>query len=210
MGGYGQGGFGQGPYGGGSGLPSAREMTSEAANQSGAPQVALAYFAEMHFMDSIEYLWTGVGPITWNGRTWLGMGALANVSAVTEDSQLTAQGISLSLSGIDSTQLHEALSQIRQGMPVKLWLAFFYPDGTIVPEPVMCFAGRMDQPTIEESGEGSTITIAVENRMADLQRRLVRRFTDQDQRMDWPRDNGFAYVAQLMDWNSAWGVQSQK
>jgi hypothetical protein len=187
-----------------------RDMTDQAAAECLSSQVALAFFAELHFVDSIEYVWTGVGTIDWNGQTWLGMGALASVSPIIEDSQLTSQGISLSLSGIDSTLLSEALTQIRQGMPVRIWLAFFYSDGTIVPEPIMCFAGRMDQPTIDESGETSTITIAVENRMADLQRRLVRRFTDQDQRMDWPRDNGFAFVAQLMDWNSSWGVQSEK
>jgi len=185
-----------------------RTMTPAAALQCVAPQIQVAIFAKLQFKDTTQYVWTGRGSITWDGNTFLGLGAFAKVGVISEDTQLNAQGVELTLSGIDSTLLPEALSQIQQGLPVLLWLAFFDSAGAIIVDPILCFAGRMDQPVIDESGETSTITINCENRLADLQRRLVRRFTDQDQRMDWPRDTGFAWVSQLMDWTSAWGVPS--
>ena len=58
----------------------------------------------------------------------------------------------------------------RQGLPVKFWLAFFNPAGNIVDSPILCYAGRMDQPI--QGTDTSTISIAVENRLADLQRRI--------------------------------------
>jgi len=186
-----------------------RNITSQAAEQCLQNRMQLAAFAELHFRSSVEYLWTGTGLFSWNGQTWLGIGLFGKIGVISEDSQLNAQGVSLELSGIDPVLLPEALSEIEQGLPARLWVAFFDRAGTIVPDPILCFAGRMDQPTIDESGETATISITVENRLADLQRRLVRRFTDQDQRMDWPRDTGFAWVGQLMDWTSAWGVSSK-
>jgi hypothetical protein len=66
--------------------------------------------------------------------------------------------------------------------------AFFDQPGNIVDSPILCYVGRMDQPT--EGMETSVISIAVENRLADLQRRIERRFTDRDQRLAYPADTG--------------------
>jgi hypothetical protein len=73
-----------------------------------------------------------------------------------------------------------------------------------VDAPILCYAGRMDQPTILEGTDTSTISISVENRLSDLQRRIERRFTDRDQRLEYPADTGLAYIAWTMDWNGAW------
>lgn len=184
-------------------------MTEASALQCTARQVRLAFFAELHFASSVEYVWTGVGPIDWNGHTWLGMGNLGQIGVVTEDSQLNAQTFSLTLSGIDRTLLSEALTEVRAGQPVKLSLAFFNEDGSIIEDPILVFAGRMDQPTITESADTASITIAVENRLADLQRRVERRFTDRDQKLSYPDDNGFRFISWMMDWNGAWGTTSK-
>lgn len=209
MGGLGSTWLGQAGLGEDAGGGGGRNITPAAAAQCMATQLACALFVEMHFRDSIQYVWSGYGSIAWNGQTWLGMGHLASVGTITEDSTITAQGITLGLSGIDNTLLPEALSQVQQGLPCKVSLAFFNPDASIVADPILVFAGRMDQPTLEEGADTSTISIAVENRLADLQRPLVRRCTDQDQRHDYPRDSGYAFVAQLMEWNSAWGINSK-
>lgn len=86
---------------------------------------------------------------------------------------------------------------------------FFDNAGNIVDAPILCYAGRMDQPTILEGTDTSTISIAVENRLSDLQRRIERRFTDRDQRLEYPADTGLAYIVWTMDWNGAWGTTSK-
>lgn len=183
-----------------------RDMTEQAAAQTTARQIACALFCQIDFLSSTEYLWSGIGSIAWNGQNWMGLGSLAQISPVIEDSQLNAQTLSLSLSGIDATLLPEALSEIQQGKPVLLWLAFLNPDGSVVPDPIASYAGRMDQPSIMQDTQTATITLAVENRLADLQRRIERRFSDRDQRLDYPQDNGMGFVSQMLDWNGAWGT----
>ena len=186
-----------------------RNMTPAAAAQTTATQIRCALFAELHFASSIEYVWSGVGPIEWNGKTWLGLGMLGQVGVITEDTQLNAQTFTISLSAIDNTLLQEALSEIKQRLPVKFWVAFFDEAGNVVPDPTLCYAGGMDQSSIEQGPETSTISISVENRLSDLQRRKERRFTDRDQRLQYPDDTGFAYVSWTMDWNGAWGTTTK-
>jgi len=186
-----------------------RNMTDAAAAQTVARQIRCALFAELHFLSSIERVWSGYGPLAWNGYNWLGLGTLGQVSMVTEDTQLNAQTFTISLSGVDNRLLSEALTEVRQGQPVKFWLAFFDNAGNIVDAPILCYAGRMDQPTILEGTDTSTISIAVENRLSDLQRRIERRFTDRDQRLEYPADTGLAYIAWTMDWNGAWGTTTK-
>jgi len=186
-----------------------RNMSDAAAAQTVARQIRCALFAELHFLSSIERVWSGYGPLAWNGYPWLGLGTLGQVSMITEDTQLNAQTFTISLSGVDNRLLSEALTEVRQGLPVKFWLAFFDNAGNIVDAPILCYAGRMDQPTILEGTDTSTISIAVENRLSDLQRRIERRFTDRDQRLEYPADTGLAYIAWTMDWNGAWGTTSK-
>jgi len=85
---------------------------------------------------------------------------------------------------------------------VKFWLAFFDQAGNIVDSPILCYAGRMDQPTITEGTETSVISIAVENRLADLQRRIERRFTDRDQRLEYPAESwvGLHRLDERLEW----------
>ena len=120
-----------------------RNMTDAAAAQTVARQIRCALFAELHFLSSIERVWSGYGPLAWNGYSWLGLGTLGQVSMITEDTQLNAQTFTISLSGVDNRLLSEALTEVRQCLPVKFWLAFFDNAGNIVNAPILCYAGRM-------------------------------------------------------------------
>lgn len=62
---------------------------------------------------------------------------------ITEDTQLNAQTFTISLSGVNNRLLSEALTEVREGLPVKFWLAFFDNAGNIVDAPILRYAGRM-------------------------------------------------------------------
>lgn len=182
-----------------------REMSSTAASLLQSSYLRLAVFVEMHFLSSVEYVWSGRGPVAWNGQTWQGLGDLGQIGTITEDSTLTAQGLTLSLSGIRPDLLSEALTEVQQGLPCKLYLVFADEGGNPV-DSIMAYAGRMDQPSIEEGTDTGTVTISIENRLSDLQRAPFRRLTDQDQRLRYPNDDGFKFVNCLLDWNGSWGA----
>lgn len=183
----------------------ARSLTAGTLAQLSQGKVAVALFVEVDFADATSYLWSGLGPIAWNAHTWLGVGKFGKVSDVTERTGVQADGITLTLSGVPQDMLDEALLQCRQGRPVKVWFGFLDAAGAVIADPYQTFAGRMDVPIIDEGAETATVSITVENRLIDLQRSRERRYTDDDQKIDYPTDRGFEYVASLQEQNLVWG-----
>ena len=76
----------------------------------------------------------------------------------------------------------------------------------LIADPFLAFAGRFDVPDILEAGERATITAKYESRLIDLDRVRARRYTSEDQQLDYPGDKGFDYVPSLQDAVITWGV----
>src|SRR5258708_38293571 len=81
-----------------------------------------ALFVEAHFVNGPIYVWTGRGSITWGGQTWLGVGTLGSISTIEEGSSIDAKGITLTMSGIDTTLLADILTEFQVGLPVLVGL----------------------------------------------------------------------------------------
>ena len=93
------------------------------------------------------YLWSGTGPYTIAGQTYLGMGDLGTVSTVAESISTTAQGVTLTLSGINPVTLQDALTQLNPSSWAYIYLGFFGPNG-LIGVPVSVFAGLTDQANV--------------------------------------------------------------
>src|SRR5580704_16235080 len=84
-----------------------------------------AVFLSATFNSGPVYLWTGYGPIVWNGLTWLGIGTLGSIGMVDEGSTVEAKGIALQLSGFDPVALANVLGEFALGQPVQVYLGLF-------------------------------------------------------------------------------------
>ena len=71
------------------------------------------------------------------------------------------------------------------------------------------FSGYMDQMNIVDAGDTATIELMVENRLIDLERVRVARFTSGYQKSIYPNDTGLDFVEDLQDKNTAWGRKSE-
>jgi hypothetical protein len=67
------------------------------------------------------------------------------------------------------------------------------------------FAGELDQMNISEESSTATISVTVENVLIKLERPVVRRFTNEDQKSRFPNDRGLEFVAGLQDKEVFWG-----
>ena len=67
------------------------------------------------------------------------------------------------------------------------------------------FNGYVDQMTIAEGAETSTITVSVESRLIDLERARIFRYNDQNQKARYANDKGFEFVEDLQDKQFNWG-----
>lgn len=169
--------------------------------------------ARLHF--SPEQRFTSAGQnIYWDEagtgeEEYLGLGSLASMSVLTETSELAAQTIQLSLSGIPNASITDIFSDEYIGEPVYIWYATLDTDTYAVQGgqngPVLIFAGRMDFGNIE-FGQTATITVNATSRLADWERPRGGRFNHayQTRHVD-ATDNGFRYVQALQDKPISWG-----
>lgn len=192
---------------GGSAIPqgSLRTQTSGLFAELGKETVRPVIFVEAEFADGTVYMWSGIGPIAWDGQTWLGLGWLGKVTAMAETTTGQARGVTLELSGIPSNLIGEAVAQASAQYPVIIWLGFLDASGAVIADPEKRFSGRMDVVRIAEGGDTSSIQINVESKLIDLQRARERHYTDQDQKIDYPSDDGFMYVNGIQELSVVWG-----
>ena len=175
-------------------------------------------------------LWTGVGTLTLDdGTEWVGAGTLLSISDVEETAEMAVKGATVSLSGIPSEVISLALSEPYQGRVCNIYFGTFTQEGALLKQSGdyillqdgsqilvdigekgfnEIFSGYMDQMNIDESAETSTISVTVENRLVDLERARVARYTSNYQKSIYPDDRGLEFVESLQDKQIAWGRKS--
>jgi hypothetical protein len=182
----------------------ARTLTTATENALAASQVRALMFVLMDFPSGYLRVNNSAITFTWDGASWLGVGNLGSIDAVSEGIGLDARGLAFRISGVPAANIAIALGQQYQGRDCKVWLAPLSEAHAIIADPVLVFHGRMDVMDIE-LGETATITVTAESRLADWDRPRIRRFNHEDQQIDWPADKGFEFVPQMAEKELRWG-----
>lgn len=162
-----------------------------------------AILAQLTFKSGTVYVWIGRGDLVWNGNTFKGVGNLGGIGTITETTTVQAAGTSVSLSGVDPTLYADCVSDIVTGKPAKIWLACL--NGNTVIDALLMFSGLIDIPTVTEGPDDIAISLALENRLTNLQRASRKLYTSSEQRRKYPNDSGFDYVEVLQDTANLWG-----
>lgn len=182
-----------------------RVLTAAVITELKAARSRPVWFVEAGFSSGIVNLWSGLGTISWDGKTWSGAGKLGGISVVTETSDLRAENIVLTLSGLPSDILTKVLDEIRFGKEATVWKGYLTEAGAVVVDPFIEFKGIIDKGQIDETGETSTVQINVESEQAAFQRALERRYSSEDQKTEFPTDEGFDHVTSIAQLNVVWG-----
>jgi len=163
----------------------------------------VAFMAIDLFFDSgTVRLWNGYGDLTFNSNTYTGGGNFLAVSSITEDSEISAKGVTVTLSSINSTILSYALNEDYQNRIIDIYVGTI-DNGTV--SSYKAFSGRMDVMTITENGDTSDVSLTAESRLIDLERPRIRRNTTEDQKSLYPGDKGFEFVNSLQEAVLEWG-----
>lgn len=150
-------------------------------------------------------LWNGIGTLTVSGTDYVGAGTLLAIGEIAESSELQANGITVTLSGITDPLLSKARDEDYQGRELKVLLGAMDSSNGVISAPVTVFSGFMDTMVINDSSETATIQIAVENRLIEFERTRIRRYTAEDQKIDYPNDEGLEFVAEMAEKEIVWG-----
>jgi hypothetical protein len=182
-----------------------RDITSGLNTELTSSVLRPVLFYEGEFSSGFLRLWSGIGTMTWDSKDWTGAGYLLGLSPIEETGDVRASGMSISLSGMPSSLIATALSEARQGKPGKVWVGALDATGAVVADPNLHFWGRLDVPAIDEQGDTCTITVTYESRLISLGRSRERRYTLEDQKIDFPEDKAFEFVESLQDATITWG-----
>lgn len=143
---------------------------------------------EMAFDSGIVRAHGGVGQIVWEGHTFNGVGWLGTISDWQEGESLQNYGVQLELSGLQDELVALSLNEHYRGRDLKIWIAFLDADGQIVGEPVGPWRWRMSTLDGEFTGKAGKLVLSAGSRMAFWEKAAVRRYTDEDQRAEYPGD----------------------
>jgi hypothetical protein len=190
--------------------------------------VVYPFFAVELLFDNQNTLrmWTGQGTLVLqDGTQWVGLGTLLNISTVEETSEIAVKGAVLTLTGVASETLSLALNQPYQGRVCNIYFGtllkgfiqqendsyiLLQDGGRIYLQESSktlneIFSGYMDQMNISEGADTSTIELTVENKLIDLERARVARFTSAYQKSVYSGDRGLDFVESLQDKQISWG-----
>lgn len=204
----------------------ARDLNTEFVDGLQQSVVYPFFAVDLNFQSGPLYFWTGYGDLSINGVTYLGVGTLVNISAVEETTEIEAKGAVVTMTGIPSSFLSLALAEPYQGRECKIYFGLWLNNRTITTQAndtittedlfefatetdtrylTEIFSGELDQMNISEEGNTSTIAVTSENVLIKLERPVVRRFTNEDQKSRFPSDRGLEFVAGLQDKEVFWG-----
>jgi hypothetical protein len=181
-----------------------RTLTPTVAAAVTQEQVARTVAVELDFPSGISRWNASPATITIDGNPFLGVGVLGTISVTEESAELRAYGLTLALSGIPRDAITLALLQGYQNRPGTVWEVPLDPDThAVLSRPVVIFRGRMD--TLDVSlGDTATVTVSLENRLADWDRPRMRRYTDEDQQKAFPGDTGFRFLPASTEKEIVW------
>lgn len=183
----------------------ARTLPSALSAEFNADELKPFYAVELLFDSGDLRFWTGYGDITANSETWTGSGTVISFSSTNEATDLSANGMSLNFSGLDSSIISIMLSENYRGRLAKVYLGALGANNLPVSDLYQIFAGRMDVMSLQENGETANITITIENVLIDLDRPRARKLTNEEQLKRFSGDDSLKNVASLQDRQIAWG-----
>lgn len=158
----------------------------------------------LDFSSGALYLNTSAINIIWAGATYLGVGGVADVSALKESGESGSMNIQLTMSGLQNDIINTAMTENYQGRDVDIYFGVLTENHNLASDAVTVWAGKMDVMNIEV-GQTSTVTISAESELTKWSRSSNKKYTHQEQVTSYPGDLGLEFISTMMDLQLDWG-----
>ena len=168
-----------------------RDLHNDLDAALAADRKAVRFLADLDYADTPTRAWTGLGNITWDGKTFVGVGNMAGMSEASERVRPQAGELQLTLNGVPLEQrLLAAAPQLYRGRRGTIYMALMTLDNpsTFIGEPFPWYAGLMDVMVTRETADTATIAVTIVDDLIDLKRPRVLYFTSEDQKRIDPND----------------------
>jgi hypothetical protein len=110
----------------------ARTLASVLGIELNSQELKPFYALKFEFDSGSLYLWTGLGDLVADGQTWIGGAGVIGISTSSETIDLSANNVTITLNGLDSSVLAIALAEPYRGRPFTLYLGALDANNQVV------------------------------------------------------------------------------
>jgi hypothetical protein len=171
----------------------------------------VAWLVVLDFAGGVVRYTTAPISITEGGDTYLGFGAVASVSSISESEEVQADAITLSLSIVDTALIAASLGNVEgyRGRAATVYLQMLNAAFVPVGPKVRRWSGRMDRVEIkralsEDGSSGSIELRCSRSGIARMRNAQGQRLTHEQQLARFPGDTGLRYVRTLLEQPTLW------
>lgn len=181
-----------------------RPLTSGMVSEVTSDSTNLEMLIELQFDSGTLRFWTGDYELTWDGKAWTAGGLMLGISKIEESEETKASKVMVTLTGQDPALISIAHTETYQGRTAIIYMAAFDDADVVIADPDPWFTGLMDVMEDADDGESARFTLSLVNRLIILDYAAERRYTPEDQKLDFPPtgspedfDRGFDQVTSL-------------
>jgi hypothetical protein len=188
------------------------DSTASARIASGVRGVA--WLIDLEFTSGTLSFTTNGLNVEANSRTYLALGTLVSLGAVSESADSGPDALTVTLTVTNAAMFAAAMGDpaVYRGRAMSVWLQLFDEAHQPAGAPVLRYRGYMDKVSIERSqappdgGDAlGKITLRCSRAgLARARRAEGLRLTDAQQQIRYPGDTGLRYVRQLIEKPSLW------
>lgn len=193
---------------------STRDISATNITATKAGVVRPIAFIRLDFASGVKRMHTDIGPRTavhpvHGSEVYLGVGDFGGFSSdIIESIGNAAQGLRLSLTGLDATLISDALNDDYHGRDIDTMFGFDDEDGVLLDDPVNLFSGFMDKVEITLDKGRADMTLICESRQVIAQSAADLRFTDEQLQHDQAGDLAGEYIFRTLDIQLKWGGEN--
>ncbi len=184
-----------------------RFLTSAALAQAVAQYHTLILMGKFDF-DEPVYVHTGIGRVTYDSNTYLGVGDFGEIGEVREAEAIGPLSITVGLALPNAEYLVESLDAGNYGDTVTIFAAYRASDGSLVSNPWVAWAGWFEFATIL-AGQDNAISVTLQHDLSILDEIEGSRFTDEDQQARFSGDLAFEYIHEMANIRLVWGADTR-
>lgn len=196
-------------------MSSERALTPEVIALIEAEVVRPVLFIFADFPSGAVRIWTGIGPITFQGNTYTSAGGVISIEPLTETADTAAKGMVVHVNALQLSYVQKLTNDSYQGRKAVIFLAFWNEaEDTLYTSPGPWWEGFMDTDNGSYDGVSANLSISCEHDLVDILRKREWQYTDADQQALFADessvvDTGLTRIPKIQDLTIPWGRTQQ-
>lgn len=181
-----------------------RGLSQDVLDELNSDHIRPIYLVSIEFDSSTLYLTTAFVVIEYNNNSYIPAPSLLKVGNASENTDLGATGMQVSLSGMDGTIVNAARDDDYQGNDVNVYLGFIDADNSLIGT-LTFFEGFIDTITFKQDVDTVTAILKAEHKLIRLSKSKEQNYTSVDQKDKFPNDEGLDFVNAINKVDLVWG-----